>query len=107
MRYRPRKKYKLQATIYNKKGHVISIGENSYWKTHPFQGEMSKRHGNGEQIYLHAEIAALVKLKDWSKAHRILIERYDEHGNPKNAKPCKVCKAALERAGIEIVEYTQ
>lgn len=105
-RPRPRKKYRLQATIYNKKGHKLSVGENSYWKTHPLQGELSTKHGNGEQIFLHAEIAALVKLKDWSKAHRIKIERYDEAGNPKPANPCKLCRAAIERAGIEIVEHT-
>lgn len=84
----------------------MSVGENSYWKTHPLQGELSTKHGNGEQIFLHAEIAALVKLKDWSKAHRIKIERYDEAGNPKPANPCKLCRAAIERAGIEIVEHT-
>ena len=96
----------MKATIYNKRGHVISKGENSYWKTHPLQGEMARKIGKPDAIYLHAEIAALVKLKDWSKAHRILVERYDEKGNPKTAKPCKLCQAALDRAGISVIDHT-
>lgn len=104
---RPRQRYKVKATIYNKKGHVLAVGENSYYKTHPLQVQFSQKHGNGEQIYLHAEIAALVKLKDWSKAHRIKIERYNRKtGDPLIAKPCPVCQGAIEHAGIQIVEHT-
>jgi deoxycytidylate deaminase len=100
-------RYHVKATIFNKRGHVISVGENSYWKTHPLQVELSQKHGNGEQIFLHAEIAALVRLKDWSKAHKIKVERYNRKtGEPLIAKPCPLCKAAIERAGIEIVEHT-
>jgi len=99
-------KYNLTATIYDKRGRVISRGENSYWKTHPFQGELSEKYGNGEEIYLHAEISAIVRLKDWSKAHKILVERYDRQGNPALAKPCKLCRKAIEKAGIVLVEHT-
>jgi len=98
--------YKLIATIYDKRGRVVSKGENSYWKTHPMQLDLSNKYGNGEQIYLHAEISAIVKLKDWSKAHKILVERYDKQGNPALAKPCKLCRKAIEKAGIELVEHT-
>lgn len=103
---RSRKKYSLTATIYDKRGRVLSTGRNSYWKTHPLQGEMSKLYGNGDQIFLHAEIHALVKLKDWSKAHKIKVERYEEDGTPALAKPCEVCAGALRKAGIEVVEHT-
>lgn len=106
MKDKTKKKFSLVATIYDKRGRVISTGENSYWKTHPLQGRLSKEHGNGEEIYLHAEIAALVKLKDWSKAHKIRVERYTVNGTPALAKPCKICSAALMKAGIEIVEHT-
>jgi deoxycytidylate deaminase len=99
-------KFKLTAKIYDKRGRILSVGENSYWKTHPFQGSLSKQHGNGEQIYLHAEIAALVRLKDWSKAYKIRVERYSANGSPALAKPCKICRAALIKAGIEVIEHT-
>ena len=94
------------ATIYDKRGRKISQGENSYWKTHPLQVKTAKEVGREDAIYLHAEIAALVKLKDWSRAHSILVERYDVHGNPKMAKPCKICHRALIKAGIHVIEHT-
>lgn len=100
------KKYDLKATIYDKRGRVLSVGENSYWKTHPLQVKMAKQHGREDQIFLHAEIAALVKLKDWSRAHKIKVERYGKNGKPLIAKPCPICQAALDRAGISIIEHT-
>lgn len=101
-----RRKFDIKATIYDKRGRVLSVGENSYMKTHPWQGKLAKNVGRPEAIYLHAEIAALVKLKDWSKAHRIKVERYDSNGNPVMAKPCEICQSALRRTGIEIIEHT-
>lgn len=103
---KPRRKFDIKATIYDKKGRVISTGENSYWKSHPLQGKLAKKVGRPEAIFLHAEIAALVKLKDWTKAHRIKVERYDVYGNPVTAKPCAICQSALAKAGIEIIEHT-
>ena len=100
-----RRKFYLKATIYDKRGRKLSEGHNSYWKTHPFQVKMAKEVGREDAIYLHAEIAALVKLKDWSKAHRIMIERYSKDGEPLIAKPCNVCQAALEKAGINVIEH--
>ena len=102
-----RKKYEIRATIFDKRGRVISKGCNSYIKTHPLQEKMSKIVGNPKAIFLHAEIAALVKLKDWDKAHKILIERYDNEGNPKLAKPCEACSLAITNANIKIIEYTK
>ena len=106
MATRPRRQFDIKATIYDKKGRVISEGQNSYMKSHPFQGKMAKKVGRPEAIFLHAEIAALVRLKDWSKAHKIKVERYDVHGNPVIAKPCPICQSALQRAGIFVIEHT-
>lgn len=103
---KPRRKFDIKATIYDKKGRILSVGENSYMKSHPFQGKLAKAAGRPEAIYLHAEIAALVKLKDWAKAHRIKVERYDVHGNPVLAKPCPICQSALQRTGINVIEHT-
>jgi len=103
---RSKKKFKLTATIYDKRGRVLSTGENSYNKTHPLQSRLAKRAGRDKAIYLHAEIQALVRLKDWTRAHRIVIERYDNDGNPVSACPCEICQLAIKHAGIEIVEHT-
>ena len=96
----------LKATIFDKRGRPISVGHNSYWKTHPMQYELSKEYGNGEQIYLHAEIDAIVRLKDWSQAHSIKVERYLKNGQPAMAKPCNLCQKALEKVGIHTIEWT-
>lgn len=103
---KPRKKFDIKATIYDKKGRILSEGQNSYWKSHPLQGKLAKAAGRPEAIYLHAEIAALIKIKDWRKAHKIKVERYDVHGSPLIAKPCPICQAALLKAGIEVIEHT-
>lgn len=102
-----RRQFKLKATIYDKRGRVLSRGENSYRKTHPLQIKIAEEAGRPDAIFLHAEIHALVRLKDKiEQAHRIYIERYANNGDPLPAKPCEICTLALEKAGIEIVEYT-
>lgn len=102
-----RVKQELKATIYDKRGRVLAIGANSYSKSHPKQAEFAKAAGRDRAIYLHAEIAAIIKLRDkQSKAHRIFIERYGKNGEPLLAKPCEICCLALEMAGIKIIEHT-
>lgn len=103
-----RVRQKLRATIYDKKGKVLSVGENSYRKTHPKQAEFAKKAGRESAIYLHAEIAAIIKLKEKAPdAYKIYIERYNKNGQAALAKPCEICEIALEMAGIQIVEYTE
>jgi len=55
---------------------------------------------------MHAEIQAIVRLKDWSRAHKIYIERYGDDGTPLPAAPCNICRAAIEEAGIVEVVHT-
>ncbi len=57
-------------------------------------------------MFLHAEIAALIKLRDWSKAYKILVTRYTKDGKAANAAPCKACQHAISLAGIALVEHT-
>ena len=56
------------------------------------------------KIYLHAEIAALVKCRD--DADTIIVARINSEGKLRNAKPCPVCTMALKEAGIHNVHYT-
>jgi deoxycytidylate deaminase len=99
-------KQNLTAIIYDKKGRVVSVGKNSYVKTHPFQAELGARTGKPDAIYLHAEVDALVKLKDWTKAHKIVVTRIGANGGPLLAKPCEACQRAIKMAGIKYVEHT-
>jgi deoxycytidylate deaminase len=103
---KPRAKYSLTAKILDKRGRVLSIGNNSYDKTHPLQIRHALQHGRPEAVFMHAEIQAIVRCKDLSKAKKIIVSRVDKEGNPKNAKPCLICESAIREAGIEIVEYT-
>lgn len=99
-------KHELTAIIYDKKGRVLSIGQNSYIKTHPLQAKHAQKVGLPDKQYLHAEVHAIARCKDLTKAHRILITRFGKNGQPMLAKPCPVCQSAIKAAGIDLVEHT-
>lgn len=101
-----RQSQNITALIYDKRGRIISVGKNSYVKTHPLQAKFAKEVGLGFKVFLHAEIDALVRLKDWSKAHRIVVTRIGKSGEELCAKPCPVCQRALAQAGITVIEHT-
>lgn len=97
-------KQEITATIYDKRGRVIAVGKNSYDQSHPRQAYYAQRAGDPKKIYLHAEIAALVKCK--GTPYKIKIERYNKQGEPRLAKPCPICELAIKESGIKFVEYT-
>jgi len=99
-------RYRLEATIYDKRGRVLSVGNNSYTKSHPLQVKFAEKVGKPDAIFLHAEMDALRKLKDWDRAYKIVVTRYDKIGEPVIAKPCKICNAAIKHAGIKHIEHT-
>ena len=101
-----RTKFELTATIFDKRGRILSIGKNSYTKSHPVQKHHAERVGLPDKIFLHAEIAAIVKCRQLHKAHKILVTRFDRDGNPASAKPCRVCREAIKSVGIEVIEHT-
>lgn len=96
----------LKAIIYDKRGRVLSIGRNSYIKTHRVQAKYAERAGVPYKIFLHSEIDAIIKCRDLSKAHRIFVSRYNKNGKPMMAKPCKVCTLAIKEAGIKHIEWS-
>ena len=100
------KKHEVAATIYDKRGRILSVGRNSYVKTHPFQARLAKRTGNPAKEYLHAEISALVRCRSVREPYRILVTRYGHGGIPRNARPCEICALAIREAGIKVVEHT-
>jgi len=103
---KPRKKYKITATVLDKRGKVLAVASNSYQKTHPYQFKLAKKVGFPDKIYLHAEISAIIKAQKVGVPYKIIIERYKANGEPANAKPCRVCEEAIKEAGIKFVEYT-
>jgi deoxycytidylate deaminase len=101
-----KRRFNIKAVITDKRGRVLSIGYNSYVKTHPFQAKHAEKVGLHLKTFLHAEIHAILKCRNLEKAHKISIYRFDRSGNPKIAKPCPVCQSAIEEAGIEVIEHT-
>jgi deoxycytidylate deaminase len=99
-------RHTLTAIIKDKRGRVLAVGRNSYEKTHPLQYKAGVATGKPNQTYIHAELAALLKVKDWGKAHRIEIFRYTKDGKPALAAPCKACQFILKQTMIKEVIHT-
>lgn len=98
--------HQVTALIYDRKGRVLSVGQNSYIKTHPLQAKHAQKTGMPEKMFLHAEIHAITRCRDLSKAHKIFVSRYNKNGEPVLAKPCPVCISAIRASGIKYVEHT-
>lgn len=96
----------ITAVIYDKRGRVLSIGQNSYTKTHPMQFRHAKKMGEPYKQYLHAEVHAIVRCADLKKAHTIAVYRYNSEGEPVLAKPCPICMSAIKAAGIKNIIHT-
>lgn len=100
------KKFSVTAIIYDKRGKVLSVGTNSYIKTHPLMADHARRAGEPYKIYLHAEVHAITRCQDLQRAHRIAIFRYLEDGSPAMARPCPICCSAIAATPIKIIEHT-
>jgi len=94
----------LTAIIYDKKGKILSIGKNSYTKTHPFQALHAKKQNMPERIFLHAEVSAIIKCKELNKAHKIYVFRTNKEGKYLKANPCSICISAIESTNIKEIK---
>ena len=105
-----RKKYIIKATALDKKGVLLSVAFNDYFKSNPVQKALSLRAGLSEhRTAVHAEVLCLVRAKRLhpnKRVHTLLIERYDSDGKPKLAKPCASCELAIRDSRVQIVLYT-
>jgi tRNA(Arg) A34 adenosine deaminase TadA len=101
-----RTQHNITAFIYDKRGRILSMGKNSYVKTHPLQAKYARHCGDEHKDFLHAEIHAISRCNDISKAHRILVMRYNNQGMPMLAKPCKICQHAISLTPIKIIDHT-
>lgn len=96
----------LTAYCYDKKGNLLSKATNNYNKTHPLQAYFASKVGHPARIYLHAEIAAIIKAGD-KKIHKLTITRFNPRTHTAlNAKPCPICQEAIKAFGIPFVSYT-
>lgn len=103
-----KRKYFVYCKIISKNGRVLAVSSNSYIKTAPLQAKWAKKCGLPLKQHVHAEVGAIAKLRPdmRKKAYAIYIYRFDHHGRPALAKPCKVCQALLKEVGIKHIFYT-
>lgn len=94
-------KYRLAAAVYDGKYNIISIGTNSYVKTHPLQA----RYGAPHRLFIHAEIQAIVRSNGKEK-RGIAVVRTTNDGRLAIAKPCDACLAAILEAGLKEIVYS-
>lgn len=94
---------RLGALCLNERGKVIATGYNKR-KTHPLQARHAKLQDKEEKIYLHAEIAALVKCRE--QPHTMIICRLPRRGGIGLARPCPICQEAMHEAGVQVVKYS-
>jgi len=98
----------LTAIIKNKRGSILSIGKNSYVKTHPIMSRLASKIGivDSPKIYIHAEMDAIIKCKDLTKAYSIEIYRVSrETGLYVNSTPCRICQAGILNTPIRYMKY--
>ena len=91
--------------ITDKRNRVVSVGYNSYTKSHPQQQRWGELTGNPHMCYVHSEFSALKKDKH-KKGYKIYIARVDSENRPVYSKPCKACEEMLKNSHLKAVEYT-
>jgi tRNA(Arg) A34 adenosine deaminase TadA len=87
-----------------KRGKIVASATNLETKSHPEQARYAKRVGKPLNIYLHAEIGALVRCT--CEADTIIVCRVDKKGDIKLAKPCPICELAIKESKIKNIYYT-
>lgn len=100
------RKHHLIATAFDKKGNILGAGINDYHKSHPLMKIYNEKSGDHkEKIYLHAEMVAC--LRSGTKViHSVLVQRFNQQGNPALAKPCLTCMCMLKDFGVKMIRYT-
>lgn len=87
-----------------KKNKVIATAVNLEAKSHPLQARFAKRVGLAPKIYLHSEIAALIKARE--DADTIVVARVNPQNKLRNSCPCRICSLALEEFGVKNIYYS-
>lgn len=101
-----RKQSRHYACLVNKKGQIVAESANSYSCTHTQQYHYAKRVGRPEAVYLHAEMACLLKDK-LRQGVKLYIARVDSKGDSVYSAPCEICALALKDfSNVKSVEYS-
>ena len=101
-------RYHIFAQIISKKKTVLAACTNSYTKSHPLQKYFAEKVGKPHNIYLHAEIKAMImaSIQQHGDLHTLRVSRYGKGGKLLDAKPCIICIEAAIFFGIKRINYT-
>lgn len=99
-----RRQFRVIARALDKKGRILSTRTNTYSTSHPQQKHFAVKAGRPDAIFLHAEIATLLTAK--KEVHTLLIARINHNGDPVPAKPCEICKIAIQEYGVKEIYHT-
>lgn len=100
-------RYVITASCFDKKGRLISTGQNDYKKSSTFMKRWAELAGEPYKIYWHSECRAIYRaLKQGKDIHSIVVTRYDSKGNFRNAKPCKTCMACIRFFNIPFIYFS-
>ena len=101
-------RYEINATITTKHGSTITSCWNSYKKTHPLQKFFAEKVGKPHNIYLHAEVRALIiaSIQTYGTPYTLTVQRVDRNDKLTDAKPCEICVEAALFFGIKKINYT-
>lgn len=96
--------YKFCCIALNKKGNIIGMSYQREDKTHPLQYYYAKQTQQPYKIFLHAEIATLIKAKN---PYALFVARVDKNGTLVTSKPCPICQLALKNtSSLKHIYYT-
>lgn len=94
----------MMASVFNKSGVLLNWGVNSYVKTHPLQAKYAAVVNQHARIFLHAEISALVRARDF--VHELVVVRFNPTTKElRPSKPCLICMEAMRMAGVKRVHF--
>ena len=102
-------RYEINATITTKHGSsTLASCWNSYKKTHPLQKFFAEKVGKPHNIYLHAEVRALIiaSIQTYGTPYTLTVKRVDRNNKLMDAKPCEICVEAALFFGIKKINYT-
>jgi len=98
-------KHRFGCVTTDAKNMVVATAENNPVKSHPLQARYADQVGLGKKIYLHSEIAALVKSRCNTPKH-LYVVRMKADNTFGMARPCPVCMEAIKASGVEVIYYS-
>lgn len=103
---KPRKKFQLVATTFDRKGRPIATAQNDYRRSHPLAKYFALQAGESEhKDKIHAELNSVLS-SGKNEVHSIFVQRFNKDGSMANAKPCTACQLMLKSFGVKLVRYT-